>query len=165
MNLTTVAGILQLLAIIAGLIVAAATVVAFFRANLARAQIEGLRGDRDDLIDRNERLTKTLAELKESNAVRDATISEQVHKIHILEKVVTGREQLNHLQKQLDAHDKRVDERHITLVKMMGEVVESNRLLKESNDALVDSNSYIQAALIDFLKYQEGKKDEQQSRT
>lgn len=154
--------ILQIIGVALGLIVALATVVAFFRANLAKTQIESLRGDRDDLQKRVDRLETENDDLVEGNQVRDATINEQISKIHTLEKIVTGREQLNHLQKQLDAHDKRVDERHSRLVDMMNSVVDasrslmiSNQALVESNQTLVESNQYVQAALIDFLKKHE----------
>lgn len=144
--------LLQVSAVVVGLVTLAAAVFAVFRASLAKAQIEALRGDRDDLQKRVDRLEDENTDLEESNKIRDATINEQINKIHTLEKVVTGREQLNHLQKQLDAHDKRIDERHAGLSSKMDDVMKAVGALIESNETLIESNQYIQAALIDFLK-------------
>lgn len=144
---------------IIGLLLLVTSAVAILRANLAKTQVEALRGDRDDLQKRVDRLESENDDLTESNQVRDATISAQTQKIQILEKVVTGREQLNHLQKQLDSHDKRVDQRHVEMHKMIDGVVEVCKAMLESNQALVESNAAAQSAILDFLKKQEAGND------
>ena len=108
--------LLTTLSVVIVIIVGAATVVAFFRVNLAKPQIELLRGDRDDQEKRIERLEGDLELSKKDKEKQDAIIREQNNKIRILERVVTGREQLDHIIEQLANHDHRVDERHDTLL-------------------------------------------------
>lgn len=108
--------LLTTLSVVIVIIVGAATVVAFFRVNLAKTQIELLRGDRDDQEKRIERLEGDLELSKKDKEKQDAIIREQNNKIRILERVVTGREQLDHIIEQLANHDHRVDERHDTLL-------------------------------------------------
>lgn len=78
-----------------GLIVIVAAAVAVARANFAKAQIEALRGDRDDLIARVQMLEA------ENLRVSDALKSEQQAR-KVLERVVTGKEQLDHMQTTID---------------------------------------------------------------
>jgi len=87
-----------LVAIIGGLlalIVAVAAAVAMARASFAKAQIEALRGDRDDLTARVQMLESE--NLRVSQALQ---VEQQARKV--LERVVTGKEQLDHLQATLD---------------------------------------------------------------
>jgi hypothetical protein len=100
------------LTFLVGAIVVAATVVAFYRANFAKTQIELLKGERDAA---NDKITRLEIELKEERTLRTSLDN----KVKVLEKVVTGREQLIHIQESLDNHDKRVDERHDTLIKYL----------------------------------------------
>lgn len=100
-----------LLAILGGLItlvVVVASVTAYYKVSASQAQIKELRGDRDDQAQRIDRLKDELAD---ERVEREKVTAENVslkEKVAVLEKVVTGRDQLDSMQKQLTAHDKRV---------------------------------------------------------
>lgn len=134
----TVIKVVQATVAIAGLLVLAASIVAFYRVNLAKSQIEALRGDRDDLDKRVKRQDEEIDALKKAKQSQDSIIRAQNEKIKVLEKVVTGKEQLDHLQVQLDTlgeqfnnHDKRVDNRHEELSAAMVSLLNSHKdLLK-----------------------------------
>lgn len=68
----------------------AAVVVVYARANYAKTQIEALRGDRDDLTERVERLEKDLTEAQ-------AQLVIEKNKVLALEKVVTGKDELQRI--------------------------------------------------------------------
>lgn len=152
----TVINILTIVGIAIGVIGGAAAGVAFFKVNLAKSQIEALRGDRDDLEARVDRLTDTISEYKSTKLAQDVLIQQQNEKIKTLEKVVTGKEQLDHLQRQLDAHDRRVDERHETLSHSVGEIIDELRLLKGGVEVINDDNKEMHAAML--LVLQSGKR-------
>jgi biopolymer transport protein ExbB/TolQ len=109
----------------------AASLYALFRSRYIKDTLEELRGDRDDLTRRTERLEKERDELKLVNAQRDATIHQLQEQNETLKEALSGKAQLDHLQRQLDAHDRRVDERHELLTTMMRNVVVSNESLNE----------------------------------
>ena len=148
----TIQDLLRLIGIVLGIIVAAASIVAFFRVNLAKNQIEALRGDRDDLSDRVDRLTEALDDAKKEKEKQDDIIKEQARNIKNLERVVTGKEQLDHLQTSLDAHDQRIDERHATISKNFAEVIDNLRTSNELVMSLSESNQELQAAMLLFLQ-------------
>lgn len=90
-----VSKVVSVLGVLFGILVAAAAAVAMARASFAKAQIEALRGDRDDLLKR--------VDLLEADNVRISEAHKQAEeKVRVLEKVVTGREQLEHLQSAFD---------------------------------------------------------------
>ena len=102
-------GALQVLQWSMAIAIGAATIVAFFRVNLAKTQIDLLKSENDIIRDKTSRLeTEVATERAEKDVLKQ--------EIATLRSIVTGKEQLNHLQKQLDAHDKRVDERHRTMM-------------------------------------------------
>lgn len=136
-------------------IVGSASALALFRVRFAKTTIEELRGDRDDQAKRIERLEKENQDSEKRREKQDIIISKQADEIKVLREALSGKAQLDHLQEQLDAHDRRIDERHTTLAAMLQEVVKTISGLAENNQALTDSNSYLQAALIDFLRRQE----------
>lgn len=144
--------LLTILAYVAAGVIGAAAIYALFRSRYIKATVEELRGDRDDQSKRILRLEEEKAQLEKDNVKRDTEIRALRDQNNTLKEALSGKAQLNHLQEQLDAHDKRVDERHAALTSQMDHVTYSNATLLESNQALVDSNSYMQAALIDFLK-------------
>ena len=148
---------LNIVLIICGLIVALGAAVAFFRVNLAKSQIEALRGDRDDLDKRVKRQDEEIDSLKKRGSSQDSVIRAQNEKIKVLERVVTGKEQLDHLQRQLDAHDKRIDERHKSISENFTEVLHSLNSTKEALETLNESNREIQTALLLYLRGQEKK--------
>lgn len=104
--------LLQLLVAIFGLVVIAAAVLAFFRASFAKQQIELLRGERDDA---NSKIARLQTDLNEERKIREALEK----KVSVLERVVTGKEQLDHIQATLDSHDRKVDERHVALIRII----------------------------------------------
>lgn len=80
-----------------GLIVLIAAALAVARANFAKAQIEALRGDRDDLDARSKRQAEEILELQaDLKAEKVARLA--------LEKVVTGRELMEDLKTELNSH-------------------------------------------------------------
>lgn len=148
----TLQSILSILAGLLVLIVAAASAVAFFRVNLAKNQIEALRGDRDDLSKRVDNLNDLIDEYKVSKVAQDVLIREQAEKIKTLEKVVTGKEQLDHIERFLENHDRRVDERHDTLSRNIGKLSGDMLSVRESLDTLHESNQEMQAAMLLVLQ-------------
>jgi chromosome segregation ATPase len=88
----------SLVTLIGGIVVVASalgTAVAVARASFAKTQIEALRGDRDDL--------RTRVDILESEKTRlEASLKTESDKVRVLEKVVTGKEQLDHLQSTID---------------------------------------------------------------
>jgi predicted nuclease with TOPRIM domain len=150
--------LLQIIFYVGAGVVGAAAIFALFRSRYIKATVEELRGDRDDQAKRIERLESENTRLEKENTRRDAIIEQLKNQNSTLKDALSGKAQLNHLQEQLDAHDKRVDERHAILTSQMEKVTYSNATLLESNQALVDSNQYMQAALLDFLKKQEEEK-------
>ena len=140
----TVNRLLQIIGYTLVFIVAAATIVAYFRVNLAKTQIaelrgriEDLQGDRDDERARAERFERDLIE---EQAFRKSL----EEKIKILEEALSGRVQLEHLEGILIAHDKRVDERHEIFDKIVAK-------MQESNEAVVDSYQGLSAAIVDHM--------------
>lgn len=89
--------VLAIIGTILGIIVSVTVAAAFARANFAKAQIEALRGDRDDQAKRitrqDEEIEGLRVELKQEQAARVA-----------LEKVVTGRDILEELKTVLTEH-------------------------------------------------------------
>lgn len=104
--------------------VGAASIAALFRSRYIKASMEELRNDRDDLQKRTDRLEKERDDLEKSNIARDVHIKDQAQQIATLRDALSGKAQLDHLQKQLDAHDKRVDGRHDETVKLLRELLE-----------------------------------------
>lgn len=78
-----------------GIIILVAAAVAVARTGFAKAQIEALRGDRDDLLTRVQMLET------ENLRVGDALKNERDAR-KVLERVVTGKEQLDHIQSTID---------------------------------------------------------------
>lgn len=109
----------------------AASIFALFRSRYIKSTVEELRNDRDDQAVRIVRLEGERNELIQTNARRDAIIEQQNDQIKTLKDALSGKAQLDHLQMQLDAHDKRVDARHDALTKSMLSVVVSNESLNE----------------------------------
>jgi len=109
----------------------AASIFALFRSRYIKTTVDELRNDRDDQAKRIERLESERDELREGNVRRDAIIDSLKSQNETLKEALSGKAQLDHLQRQLDAHDKRVDERHDALTKSMLSVVVSNESLNE----------------------------------
>jgi chromosome segregation ATPase len=82
-----------------GVVVILAAALAVARANFAKAQIVGLRADVGDLTERCDRL-------KENNAELNAKYAAEKTARETLERTVTGRDLLEELRNQLQAHHK-----------------------------------------------------------
>jgi chromosome segregation ATPase len=78
-----------------GAVLAGLVVVAVFRATYAKEQIIALRGDRDDLKER-------VSMLEQENLRVSTDLSNEKEKTKVLQQIVTGKEQLDHLQNTLD---------------------------------------------------------------
>jgi F0F1-type ATP synthase membrane subunit b/b' len=109
----------------------AASIFALFRSRYIKTTVDELRNDRDDQAKRIERLESERDELREGNVRRDAIIDSLKSQNETLKEALSGKAQLDHLQRQLDAHDKRVDQRHDALTASMLSVVVSNESLNE----------------------------------
>lgn len=93
--LSLVIGVLGAIALIAGL-------VPYFRAGWMKSSIEALRGDRDDLKERVEIVESDLASEKRKTADLQQRLTERDAAMVVLEKVVTGRDQLERVLNLLE---------------------------------------------------------------
>ncbi len=124
MNFT---GAMQVLQWSIALAVVAATVVAFFRVNLAKTQIDLLKSENEIIKGKTSRLeTDLLAEQVEKTSLKQ--------EVATLRSIVTGKEQLNHLQRQLDAHDRRVDERHSIEMEVLSNILTVTQTNRDTTD-------------------------------
>lgn len=86
---------------------------AIFRTAAFKEQLSSLRDDRDDLMVRSNIQKDEIAELKaQVQAERSARMT--------LERVVTGRDQLEHIAQVLEAHDKKSGARTDQIIKAIG---------------------------------------------
>ena len=154
----TLKELLTLIGVVLGIIVAAASIVAFFRVNLAKNQIEALRGDRDDLSERVDRLTDQLEEANVKSETQARVIQQQAENIKNLRDAVTGKKELAHLQSTLDAHDARVDERHNNLSRRVDDITDNQKTSNELLMALDESNKEMYSAILLFV--QSGRSNE-----
>lgn len=103
---------LTIVGVVVGLIGALAGAVAIARSNFAKAQLEALRGDRDDQAKRIDRLEEDLAteraaraadneRYEQDRAKWEAALAAEQEKVRILESVVTGKEQIDALRGQV----------------------------------------------------------------
>lgn len=93
--------VFNLLAVAVTLVAAVASVTAFARASFAKAQIEALRGDRDDLQERCDRLENDLAATKDQ-------LETEKGKVAVLEGITIGKEHLVTIENLLKRHDENV---------------------------------------------------------
>lgn len=108
----------------------AAGVAAVFRANWAKSQIEFLEKNvklRDDRI--------TILEADNTSMSRDIEIEKQkviglTQQVKVLEDIVTGKEQLEHLQTSLDTYAKQNKEVHDAILENQKELLKTIRLLR-----------------------------------
>lgn len=90
--------------------------VAVARASFAKAQIEGLRGDRDDLTERvriveNEKARDKLVFEKQLAQLRTELDAEH-QKVEVLERIVTGKELLERLANDLTNTAAKANDQH-----------------------------------------------------
>lgn len=106
--------VLLVIAALIAIIVAVASVAAFLRASLAKAQIDALRGDRDDLKER-------VRILEEENERKTLALQTEADKVKVLERVVTGKEALDRLQVSVDEAFVKLDNKHDELYRCLDE--------------------------------------------
>lgn len=94
--------VVDVLGVVFGLIVVVASAVAVARTSVFKAQVEGLRGDRDDLQARVDRV-------EEDNAALMVRAETAEARVKVLESVVTAREELASISSLLQAHDRKAD--------------------------------------------------------
>jgi hypothetical protein len=112
-----------------GIVVIVSSVLAVGRASLVKAQLEALRGDRDDLVERVNRV-------ETENTALKADLKEEVGKRSALEKVVTGKEVMDKLLLLLDRHDRRaqhMDVRMILIAQKLGVTYEPDHSADPGN--------------------------------
>lgn len=98
-------------------IAALASAAAFYRANLAKAQIAALRGDRDDLQDRCDRFKEEITEVK-ADLLAETTARQ------VLERAVTGRDLMEELKAELSEHHEAAMRGLRQISETMGEAVD-----------------------------------------
>lgn len=104
-------GILSILETIFGVITLVAASLAVARSSLVKAQLAALRGDRDDLKERVERLETEKDDQKD-------LIKKQNIKIEVLEGVVTGKDQLDKIIALLVSSEARNERMEAMLVRL-----------------------------------------------
>lgn len=108
-------GIIAIIVGVFGIIVLVAAAVAVARASFAKAQIESLRGDRDDL-------QKRVDFLEAENVRIDAALEAEKSKVKVLEGITVGKDHLVLIEKALQIHNE--------------QMVEITRSIKESLEAI-----------------------------
>ncbi len=106
----------QLLAVLGGaitLITLLGAGLALLRNSYLKAQVEQLRGDRDDLQARVDRQKRELDELK-------TIVNAQAEQIHALQAVVTAREAVERVSQQVADLTRKSAEQHRAVMKMLG---------------------------------------------
>jgi len=102
----------QVLLSIAGILGGLAFALSFFRSSYGKQTIELLRGDIDDANERaknykddgdayKEKAERKVAELQTAFAVLETQVSEKNQEIHVLRSIVTGKDQLDRIEKAL----------------------------------------------------------------
>lgn len=134
----TLQSIGQILLIVLGLAVVAATVVAYFRVSLTQTQVKKLREDLQDADNREARRDKEIEDLKAVNRHHEIEKQALNQKIADLERLVDnlqsliqGTEQLSILQRELTNHDHRVDGYHETLNRQIDKILGNQQLVLE----------------------------------
>ena len=130
----TLQNIGQILLIVLGLAVVAATVVAYFRVSLTQTQVKKLREDLQDADNREARRDREIEDLKTVNRQHEIEkkalnqkIADMQRLIDNLQKLVQGTEQLNIIQRELTNHDHRVDGYHATLNHQIDKILDNQQ--------------------------------------
>lgn len=101
---------------ILGLIALVASAVAVGRSALVKAQLEALRGDRDDLNIR-------VGILEHENEILKRDLKEESGRRQTLERVITAQEEIKILGSKLDEHDKLAREINTNVIAIKKAVV------------------------------------------
>lgn len=109
---------LSTIAVLAGLLVIAATVVAFFRANYAKATIETLR-------DSNTALTARVAELEAEDVRKSTKIEHLESEAVALRSYVSGTEAVRELDRKIDLYQQGLSEHRRALVARLDEIAKA----------------------------------------
>lgn len=92
---------------------------AVFRAQYFRTQLDDLRGDRDDLTKRIERLEQESADKDKTLAEVQLALKTEQDKVKVLEGVVSGKEQLENIEHALNEMSDKFDNRGIAIQKSL----------------------------------------------
>lgn len=127
--------VLSIFSVVMTVVGAAAFIWAYYMANLNRAQIAALRGDRDDLITRVGLLEADREALKDAAIIKDKTIAEATAKIAVLEGIVTHDATIKQLIAAVNRHDENVETKYETYMTVINKVLVSLELLLEQGQA------------------------------
>lgn len=109
----------------------AAFIWAYYVASLNKAQIEALRGDRDDLLKRVGILEEDKKQLEQTAVKKDQAITETQAKVKVLESIVTHDVTINELIRTVASHDQNVQEHYDDYMKIMSQVLQANERILE----------------------------------
>lgn len=122
------------------LVATLAAVVAVARVSYNETRIKGLLGDVED---RDRRLDIVRSDLADTNAKLEKVVLElraEKSKVRVLEGLVTGKEQLDHLQASLDGYSRQVHEEH-------AEFRESHKEMRSNQATIIASLKRIEGKL------------------
>lgn len=111
-GLSGIGAVLAVLGALAGMLVIAASVVAYFKASYARATIETLR-------DSNTALTSRVAELEADNTRLKTEAAAQKQELANLRTYVSGTEAVHALEVKVDAYHKELREHRRDLIQRL----------------------------------------------
>ena len=126
--------ILSIIAVILTITGAAAAVWAYSMASFSKAQIEALRGDRDDLKERVEILEEDREYLKKKALEKDKILEKANAKIAVLEGIVTHDVAITSLIATVQAHDANVEQHYNDYVGIISQVLQANEHILEKLD-------------------------------
>lgn len=121
---------LPLLGVVLVIVSTLAFIYAYYTMNLSKAQIQALRGDRDDLIVRLDNLREELDEVKSLRADEQVEKQELKTQVITLQSLVTHDSKINDLIDGLNAHDVKVSKKY-------EEYMSSNREILKRIDRLL----------------------------
>lgn len=123
--------VLSLISVILVLIAVVVFALVYGKAKNTELTLERLRGDRDDLEKRVDRLEEEKSALAVDN--------EKLHKeVSVLKELVTSREAVNQLAKIIERHDELVEQRYHEYSQNLNKVLEALNSLAQSVSKMQD---------------------------
>lgn len=120
----TVSGWFGLVVTLLTLAAITGVVAAWFKANYAKTQIEYLQRNVDLRDDRIEILEKENNTMSQDIALEKQKVESLSRQVQYLEGIVTGKEQLDALQRSLDLYARQNQEDHKTLIRNQERILE-----------------------------------------
>lgn len=127
-SISSVLPIVGVLLVIAG---AAAFIWSYYMASLNKAQLESLRGDRDDLITRVGILEDQRTEAGRLGVLKDEKILKLEREIEVLKGIVTHDATIKDLIVAVQKHDKNVEVKYTDYMQIIGTVLQHVERLLE----------------------------------